>query len=61
MLSCDGLYDVMDYGDVAECIDENLKKGLTLEQLPNALIEEGVRRKSIDDITVLLIALNRGK
>jgi serine/threonine protein phosphatase PrpC len=51
MLSCDGLYDVMDYSDVAECLDNYIRKGMKMGQLAAALVTEGVTRHSTDDIT----------
>ncbi len=59
LLSCDGLYDVMDYSDVAEHLDDSMKKGLKLGQLAASLVSEGVNRKSTDDITVMLVNLSR--
>ena len=60
LLSCDGLYDVMEYSDVAEFLDQNIRKGLGLQQLAASLVNEGVVRGSTDDITVLLVDLSRG-
>lgn len=51
MLSCDGIFDVMDYSDVAEFLDSCLESGLQMGQLSAALVNEAVVRGSTDDIT----------
>lgn len=51
MLSCDGLYDVMDYGDVAERLDTSLKNGIRMGKLAADLVQAGVEFESTDDIT----------
>lgn len=51
MMSCDGLYDVMDYGDVAERLDNALKSGVRMGKLAAELVQAGVECESTDDIT----------
>lgn len=59
MLSCDGLYDVLDYEAIAVILDENIQKGAKVGALASALVNEGVAKGSTDDITVMLVDLSR--
>jgi serine/threonine protein phosphatase PrpC len=54
MLSCDGLYDVMEYKDVAGFLETSVRNGIRMGELAAALVQEGVRRGSTDDITGIL-------
>jgi serine/threonine protein phosphatase PrpC len=59
ILSCDGLYDVLDYPAIATFLDENIKKGVKVGNLASALVREGVAKGSTDDITVMLVDFTR--
>ena len=51
MLSCDGIFDVMSYEEVAAFLDETMKSGVRIGQLASALVQEAVRLGGTDDIT----------
>jgi protein phosphatase 1L len=51
MLSCDGLFDVLDNVDIASFLDRQMKMNIPLSQITTALVQEGVAKGSHDDIT----------
>ena len=53
MLSCDGIFDVMNNNEVAQFLDGLLKKekGRSPAKWANALVDEAVNRGGTDDIT----------
>lgn len=57
LLSCDGIFDVMENFEVAQFLEERRGK-LPLKQLTADLVAEAVRRGGADDITVVLAELD---
>ncbi|KAI3630823.1 hypothetical protein MIR68_012258 [Amoeboaphelidium protococcarum] len=57
LLSCDGLYDSMSYGDVAEYLEQCTKKKMPLSDTVSSLVQEGIARGTNDDVTVMIVDL----
>ena len=60
VLGCDGLWDALSARVVANFIRGELNDHGDLQRAARAVTEEALRRGSVDNVSVILVALNHG-
>lgn len=61
LLATDGLFDVMEAQSCINFVRDNLHNGSSLQEAAERLCREAVRRKSVDNVTVVILSFNSGK
>jgi len=61
VLACDGLWDVMEDKEVASFISKLSEKGEKENEIAKALVKEALKRRTNDNVSVLLVRLNPEK
>ena len=60
ILACDGLWDVMNHSQAAEFAKSKIAEGESAKGVAAALVSEALRRKTEDNVTVIVVIFNRG-
>lgn len=60
ILACDGLWDVMNHQQAAEFAKSKIAEGESAKGVAAALVSEALRRKTEDNVTVIVVIFNRG-
>jgi len=58
LLACDGLWDVCTHDEVAKIVHEQFTSGKNPEEIASFLCNEALRKRSEDNVTVILTSIN---
>ncbi|XP_049851957.1 protein spalten-like [Schistocerca gregaria] len=58
VIACDGLWDVMSHYEVAKFVQNRHLEGRGATQIATDLVEEALKKKTEDNVTVLVVILN---
>lgn len=59
ILACDGLWDVMNHTQAAQFAKAQIAEGKSAKAVAHALVSEALRRKTEDNVTVVVVLFNR--
>ena len=59
ILGTDGLWDVMQSSEAVDLVQRLIQEGLPREQVATWMVEESIRRGTYDNVTVVIIWLDR--
>ena len=60
VLGCDGLWDALSAQTVTNFVRGELNAHRDLQRAAKAVTEEAIRRGSVDNVSVIVVALNQG-
>ena len=60
VLGCDGLWDALSMQTVTNFVRGELNAHRDLQRAAKAVTEEALRRGSVDNVSVIIVALNQG-
>jgi len=58
LLACDGLWDVCTHEEAAKIVHEQFQEGKTPEEIATFLCTEAIRKRSEDNVTVVITKIN---
>lgn len=59
ILATDGLWDVLESNEAVDLVQKLVEQGLPRDQVATWIVEESIRRGTYDNVTVVIIWLDR--